>query len=261
MSLAGKKILITRPIEQAAAMGQSLRERNADPVYFSTIRIVPPASWDACDEAIDNYRTYHGVIITSVNAAKYFFNRAVERGLQPGLLPNSKVYVVGAKTAEAVASYGIAAARFPGVNNVHLLAEALCALPVLRKRFLFPKGNLAGSEITIALRVYGASVDEVTVYETAAGTGNVPHDPAVVDAAQVYAMLRSGTIDAIAFYSTSSVENFFAAVPPDAVHSTALAAIGSTTADALRTLALSVPIVPEQPTTEDLVSALEQYFL
>ncbi len=242
-------------------MAQLLREREAEAVYFPTIRIVPPVSWDACDDAIDNYRTYDAVIMTSVNAVRYFFNRAIERGLQPGLLPKSKVYVVGAKTAEAVASFGIAAARFPGVTNVRTLAEALCATPVFRKRFLFPKGNLAGSDITVALRAYGACVDEVIVYETTVGAaGDPPGDPAVLDAAQVCTMLESGTIDAVTFFSPSSVENFFAAVPQDAVRTAVLAAIGTTTADALLTLSLAAPIVPEQPTSEDLVSVLEQYF-
>jgi uroporphyrinogen III methyltransferase / synthase len=264
LSLAGKKILITRPIEQSETMTRLLRERSAEAVYFPTIHIVPPASWDDCDEAIDNYRTYDALIFTSVNAVRYFFDRAFERGVSPGLTLRPKVYVVGAKTADAVAGYGITASRFPGVTTVLMLAAALCSTPVLGKRFLFPKGNLAASDITWALRAEGATVDEVIVYETAAGRGDGTADAsptaAVLDTTEVCAKLRSGEIAAVTFFSPSSVENFLTTVPCDAVESAVLAAIGPTTAEALRTHSLPVQIMPAQPTSEELVAALDSYF-
>jgi len=265
VSLAGKKILVTRPLDQSDAITRLLHERGAKAVYFPTIRILPPASWDECDEAIDIYRTYHAVILTSVNAVRQFYGRAVERGLNAGFMQKNTVYVVGSKTAEAVASFGIAASRIPGVTTVAMLSDALCAMPVRGKRFLFPKGSLAGSEIAGALRAQGAQVDEVVVYRTAAygadEAGNVPAGTAgCADTAEVCAMLRSGAIDAVTFFSPSSVEGFFAAVPRDALGSAVVAAIGPTTADALHTLSLQVHIVAAEPSSEELVAALERYF-
>jgi len=73
-------------------------------------------------------------------------------------------------------------------------------------------------------------------------------------------MLRSGAIDAVTFFSPSSVEGFFAVVPRDALGSAVVAAIGPTTADALHTLSLQVHIVAAEPSSEELVAALERYF-
>ena len=260
MSLAGKHILITRPIDQAETITRLLREREAEAVYFPTIQIQPPKSWDECDDTIDTFRSYDAVIFTSVNAVRYFFNRAVERGLQPGLMPKCTVYVVGAKTADAVASYGIMASRFPGVTNSKMLAEALCALPVRNKRFLFPKGNLAGSEIAELLRAQKATVDEVVVYNTAAAQRDGAHESTELTAEAVCTRLRSRSIDAVTFFSPSSVDNFFAIMPQDAIGAAVIAAIGGTTAEALRALSVPVHIVPAHPTSEELVTALDRYF-
>jgi uroporphyrinogen III methyltransferase/synthase len=261
VSLGGKKILITRPIDQSETMTRLLRERSAEAVYFPTIHCVPPASWEDCDDAIDNYRTYDALIITSANAARFFFSRAFDRGLSAGLTLRTTVYAVGAKTADAVAGYGITASRFPGVTTVKMLADALCATQVKGKRFLFPKGNLAGSEITETLRAEGATVDEVIVYETVAGHADGPApSSAEVDTAGVCAMLRAGEIAAVTFFSPSSVDNFIHAVPAEALGRAALAAIGPTTAEALRAHSLPVKIMPAQPSAEDLVAALDAYF-
>ena len=258
VSLAGKKILITRPIDQADTLTRLLRERDADVIGFPVLRIGPPPSWDECDEAIDNYRTYDALIFTSVNAVKFFFNRVVERGIQPGLQSRYKVFVVGPKTAEAAASFGVLAARVPGVTTVRMLTEALCAMPVLKKRFLFPKGNLAGSDISLSLRARGATVDEVIVYETLPAVSG--GDTVSMDVDGLSALLGSGSIDAITFYSPSSVENFFSIIPQNVIGPAALAVIGPTTAEALHSLSLTEQIIPEHPTTEELVSALERYF-
>lgn len=266
MSIAGKKILVTRPMGQSATIARLLEERQAEVIHFPTIAIVPPMSWDDVDEAIDIYRTYHGVILTSVNAVRFFFNRAVERGLQPGLILQNSVYVVGAKSAEAAASYGIAAKRFPGVTTVKMLTEVLCAMPVAERRFLFPKGNLAGTEIADRLRARGATVDEVVVYETRAAGAPPPSPesasvPAVgIDPSRLRAMLKAHEIDAITFFSPSSVENFLALVPVDELGAAVIAAIGPTTADALATVSVPVHVVPREPSSEELVSALENYF-
>jgi uroporphyrinogen III methyltransferase / synthase len=258
VSLAGKKILITRPMDQAGTITQLLREHGAEAVYFPTIRIQPTSTWEECDEAIDNLRTYRALVFTSVNAVRYFFNRAVERGLKPGLLPNCTVYTVGAKTAEGVASFGIMASRLPGVTNSRTLAEVLSAQPVLQKRFLIPKGNLAGSEIAEALRARGANVDEVIVYETVSAEGE---GAGGMSAAGIREMIHQGDIDAITFFSPSSVDNFFALIPGDAVKDTIIAAIGLTTAEALDACTVRAHVVPARPSSEDLVAALEEFFL
>ncbi len=70
--LSGKRIIITRPLEQAQPFVDLLEKYEARPVVFSTIKIVPPQSWDEVDAALRNIATYDALIFTSVNGVRYF---------------------------------------------------------------------------------------------------------------------------------------------------------------------------------------------
>ena len=78
--LFGKRIVVTRAREQASDFAEILEREGACVVEFPTIRIVPPASWDAIDSAIERLGSYHWAIFTSVNGVKYFIERLKATG-------------------------------------------------------------------------------------------------------------------------------------------------------------------------------------
>jgi uroporphyrinogen III methyltransferase / synthase len=248
MPLQGKTVIVTRPQHQAEQFSLLLRERGAGVLFFPTIEIVPIERWDEVDEAIEHNRSYDAMIFTSSNAVRYFFDRARARGIGPETLMHKTIYALGSRTAEAASFYGIGAVRFPGAANARELASALIAEGLKHRRYLMPKGRLAGSLIAEALRARGKEVDEVIVYDTVLPHGGAePHDE--VEKA-----------DVVTFFSPSSVENFFFLLPDCTLRDAVVAAIGETTAGALRAMKIRVDIVPARPNVEDFAAAIENFF-
>lgn len=252
LPLRGKTVLVTRPREQAGEFIKLLEQLGASVTIFPTIEIVPPPSWDACDEAIRTINTFDGLLFTSANGVTAFVKRVqrIDRSLLE-VIRNKPIYAVGTKTQAALAQYDLPAAGTPELFDTNHLAETLASASVSGKRFLFPKGNLAGNELAAAVRRLGAEIVEVVVYATVAPSG--------VDTAELQRMLTERKIDIIAFFSPSSVQNLLGLVSIDALQSVLLAAIGASTARAIRNASLEVHIIAEQSTAAGLAAAIVKY--
>ena len=75
LPLHGKRVLVTRPAEQAGEFIQDLRNLGAEPVLCPTIRIVPPEDIRPLQAAIERLSEYDWVIFTSVNGVRFFFEQ------------------------------------------------------------------------------------------------------------------------------------------------------------------------------------------
>ena len=120
------------------------------------------------------------------------------------------------------------------------------------KRFLLPKGNLAGNVIKFALEEHGAIVDEVVVYDTV--------QPSNADTENIRQKLEKKEIDVITFFSPSSLSNFVAMVPPELLEDKTIAVIGQTTASAAKNASIPVHIVAEHATSANLVASIVRYY-
>ncbi|HTY10581.1 MAG TPA: uroporphyrinogen-III synthase [Bacteroidota bacterium] len=251
--LLGKTILVTRAKEQAAEFVKLLEQLGASVMLFPTIQIVPPKSWEECDNAIAHIGTYDAIVLTSSNAAENFFTRVrlADNGTAK-LIAEKTVYAVGEKTREAAEKHNIPVAAMPAVSDAKNLAITLSRTDVKGKRFLFPKGNLAGKVVTFALQEHGATVDEVVVYETI--------QPSETDAEAVKQRLRKNEIDVVTFFSPSSVSNFLASISEELLENTTIAVIGHTTAAAAKNLSLPVHVVAEHATSANFVGSIVRYY-
>src|SRR5690606_24173101 len=118
------------------------------------------------------------------------------------------------------------------------------------RRFLFVRGALARDVLPAGLRAAGAQVDEATVYRT---------EPAEVDAPALRAALVQGALDALTFTSPSAARRFAELLDEPARRAAAglaIAAIGGTTAAALRALGLPPTVEAERAGMRELVEAL-----
>lgn len=255
MSLSNRVILVTRPRDQAGGMVEEIERRGGTAVVIPMISIVPPASWAECDAAILRLREFDAIAFTSANAARAFVERLREDGFGPGVPRGPKVFAVGEKTAEALRREGVTVDRvaesFSGAGLVAALGDDLRGAAVL-----LPRGDLAREEVLRGLNDAGATVTAVTVY----ATGTPPGDE-LPDLGQ---RVRAGEFDVVAFASPSAAKNFSviagvtSTVPLPG--KTKCAAIGATTADALRGLGMSVDILARESTGNGLVRSIDEYF-
>lgn len=251
--LLGKTILVTRAREQAADFIKLLEQLGAAVVVFPTIQIVAPKSWDSCDKAIGNIEAYEAIILTSANAVEKFFSRMQHvRSSALQIVAEKIIYAVGERTRHAAEKYNVPMARMPDVYDSKHLAIALSRSDVAGKRFLFPKGNLAGDAVTFALQEHNAIADEVIVYETVS--------PSSADAETIEQKLSEKGIDIITFFSPSSIANFLAMFPLELINDRIVAVIGATTAASAKNLSLPVHIVAEHATSANLVASIVRYY-
>ncbi|HEX6826358.1 MAG TPA: uroporphyrinogen-III C-methyltransferase, partial [Nitrospiraceae bacterium] len=105
--LFGKRVVLTRAQEQAREFSQLLAAYGAEPVEVPTIQIVPPASWQAIDDAMTRLSTYQWLIFTSVNGVRPFMDRLYAAGKDARALANLRLCAIGPRTAQELGVHGL----------------------------------------------------------------------------------------------------------------------------------------------------------
>lgn len=257
--LGGYTILVTRPRAQSAEITSLFEGLGAEVVHLPTIEIVEPASWDAVDAAIDHFEIYDWLILTSSNAARFFFGRMNDR-LADTLIAGTRprVCAVGPATAKAVEEAGAVVDLIPEESKasgvVSSIIERLGGRARVRGvKFLIPRSQIAREELPDELTKLGATVEAVEAYRTVKPES---------DCEAVVRRLREGAIHAITFTSPSTVANFaglLGASDLSGVVGPALTGcIGPTTTAAAKEFGLSRIIQPERYNGSALVEAMAQ---
>lgn len=256
MNLAGKIILITRAAHQAEELVKAIERAGGIPLLFPTIEIAPPDSWDACDRALDALYMYDGLIFTSSNGVEFFFQRLKTRGFFPQGVQTKMICVVGEKTKQAVEQLRLRVTMIPEKFTALDLAKTLQQEDLNGKAFLFPRGNLGNTTLAENLKLLGAHVESIIVYQT--------QKPKQQDTNKIHNLLIKGKVDVVTFTSPSTVKNFVALFPNHHVktllQNTKIAVIGPVTESAVENSGFKVDIVAEKSTVESLVLAIETYF-
>jgi uroporphyrinogen-III synthase len=246
ISLAGKRILVTRPRAQAADLCDKLAALGAIPIQFPTIEIAPLDDYAALDDAIARLADYQWIIFTSVNGVSAFWQRLEVTGKNSNALDGIRVAAIGPTTARALEKRGIAAQFIPDEYVAEAIVEGIG--DVRGQRILLPRADIAREAMAIELERRGAHIEEITTYRTLPAAPD-PHG---------LAELQRG-VDAITFTSSSTARNFVALVG----HKTfgaAVACIGPITAQTVRELGLPVNVMATEYTMDGLVAALVKHF-
>jgi uroporphyrinogen III methyltransferase/synthase len=205
LALQGKRILVTRSASQASQFTDLLTSRGAEVIEMPTLAILPPTSWEFLDQAIASLPNYDWLILTSANAVDSFFERLKNSGKDSRALHALKVAVVGRKTAEVLANYGIKPDLVPTDFVADALVDAFLAIPnyvLIDKKMLFPRVESGGREILVEqLQTHGAIVDAVPAYESGCPAAIAP---VALEAIQN----QNQKLDAIAFASSKTVKHF-----------------------------------------------------
>jgi uroporphyrinogen III methyltransferase / synthase len=253
--LFGRSIVVTRAREQASDLIRQLTELGAEAIQCPTIQVKPPRDWTPVNVAIEAIDQYHWLVFTSVNGVDYFFDHLFEKGRDARALGHIKTAAIGPATAKRLETRGLKSDIVPDNYRAEAVVKAFSETNVRGTRILLPRAKEARSVLPVELTGMGATVDEVTVYETwqAENSGD-----------DLVKRLEEGTIDMVTFTSSSTVKNFWQLLPPDAaqrlMEGVAVASIGPITSRTARELALTVTLEAESYTIPGLVQAILNYW-
>lgn len=243
--LFGKRVLITRPADQAAEFAAKLWELGAEPIIAPTIAIGPPDDLDAAKDAVRRVRSYQWIVFTSANGVRAFFDRLIAEGRDARAFGDTRIAAIGPKTAEALAAHGVRADFIPARCVSEELAQELLKKSDKGDRILLYRAQEARDVLPDALRDGGREVDVAAAYKTT-----------LVDDADI--ARQAMKCDVWTFASASAVHGFMRNVP-DAVnlsHGKYIACIGPITAQAANTVGIRVDRVAEEYTVDGLLKAL-----
>jgi uroporphyrinogen-III synthase len=256
LTLAGRRILVTRAPGQASQLAEQLRALGATPILIPTIEIAPPASYAALDAALAALSGFDLVAFTSANAVEAFHQRAQFLGLTPA---PRRIAVVGPATARAVAAIGLDADVVPPVFTAESLAQTIVQtlLPEASgARILLLLAEQAPAKLASALADAGARVTVAAAYCNRIPEGSL---------AAVAALFAdpSKVPDAVTFTSASTAGNLIALLQAAGLTLPAAvvrASIGPVTSRALRDLGLPPHLEAVEPTIAALADSLAAYF-
>ena len=249
--LFGKRIVVTRSREQASDLSSRLSELGAEVIEFPVIK---PVAMPADKEFLCNLPSYDWVIFTSVNGVKFFVEQLREVGRDVRALGNAKIAGIGPATAEALESAGLKVDFHPSQFVAEKVLEEFPENPA-GMRILIPRAKQAREVLPKGLREKGATVDVYHVYETL---------PEAEGAEELKARLTAGEVDVVCFTSSSTVQNFMAAVgaggelPPNA--GITFASIGPITTKTAEEAGIKVQVEAAEHTIPGLVDSLCRYF-
>jgi uroporphyrinogen III methyltransferase/synthase len=257
--LFGRRVLVTRPREQARDLVERLQALGADTIEVPMIRITPPDDPTPLLNAAQDPTAFDWIIFTSANSVEGFMTALLSQHRDVRALQGPKLCTVGPGTAERLRRYSVVADVVPDEYRAEAVLHALAAHgPLAGVRVLLPRSDIGREIIAAQLRDAGATVTDVVAYRTVLDELVREGDP------DVYKMLLEGRIDVVTFTSASAVRNFVRIYGADQVadllKSTTVAVIGPVTADAARQAGITVSVQPASYTIAGLVDGIAAHF-
>ncbi len=235
LPLSGRKIILTG--EDQHAMAEDLRDAGGR-VFLRPMIETEAVNHSLLEKDLADF-SYDALVFTSKNAVCYFFDAFLKtRDIRD--LSNTSIYVVGEKTARALARYGLRADGHLNTYDGRHLAEFLKDRVHASYRVYYP--HAAGSDPYLgdALREIAATTERI-IYRSVAPAG-------IRSLPEAY--------DAVVFLSPSAVKNFIAAYGLSSMPKWAFA-IGHTTKRSLVKSGVKEEniVVGEKATQESLCEA------
>jgi uroporphyrinogen III methyltransferase/synthase len=249
--LFGRRVLVPRPAGQAERTARALRERGAEPRVVPVIEIAPPPDPAPLESACTRLGEYDWVLFTSANGVERLFAALERAGRDARAFGSSKVGVIGPRTADALARFGIRADRVAEEHVGEGLARDVLAFGTPR-RVLIVRALVARDALPTLLREAGAGVDVVAAYETR------PSDPE-----SLVELVQTGEVDTVLFTSSSTVTATVERLGPRAaalLGKLTVASIGPITTRTAEERGVRVDVTATTFTVDGLLDALERHF-
>ncbi len=164
LSLAGLKVMVTRPKDQASRLSKKLYEKGAEVVEIPTIETKSLKDNKKLLSAIENIKDYKWIALTSPTGAKVFFDFLVENSIDIRKFSNVKFASVGSTTTSIMKEKGIIADFTPSKYDGETLAKEI--LPKIDGKVLIPRAEQGSSGILDVFNENNIDYDDIGTYET-----------------------------------------------------------------------------------------------
>ncbi|MDX8379304.1 MAG: uroporphyrinogen-III synthase [Gallionella sp.] len=165
LPLAGLKILVTRPRDQAVQLAKAIEQAGGIPLLFPLLDIAPVQEAHCLQQQIKQLPAAKLAIFISPNAVKYAIDALYAVGLSPVDLRNAKLKIatVGKGSAQALHNLGFADVMTP---STRFDTEGLLMLlpQVAGWRVMILRGEGGRELLGDTLRSRGARVEYVACY-------------------------------------------------------------------------------------------------
>lgn len=246
--MRSRRILVTRPADQADDLAVLLSARGLEPVVAPTVAVDISSTRSGLADMLAGLAGADWLVLTSANGA-----RALSASLDGGHLPDDlRVAAVGPATASALRDAGIPVDHVPDVHLTVAIADGLG--DVRGRRVVLARADAATPDLRNALLERGARVEEVVAYRTIEGPG--AHGDDVRDA------LRE-PLSGIAFTSGSTVRGLVELTPAadrGRLRSIPAFCIGPVTVDVAHRHGFDVALVADPHTALGLADAIADHY-
>ncbi len=196
-ALAGRHIVVTRPVAQAAHMIEALLQRGAVPVRFPVLSILDVEDTRPIADAAMRLDGFDLVVFVSPNAVSKALDIMLRHRRWPdGLLAAT----MGRSSERELAARGVSRVIAP---TLRFDSEALLELPELQemsgRRVLICRGDGGREVLGNTLTQRGATIEYLTCYHRGRPTA---------DPAPLLALWEEGRLDAVTLTSSEGFENF-----------------------------------------------------
>ena len=247
--LFGKKILVTRPANQAAALAAPLAEQGAEVLFQPAIEISSSGDWGPVDAALLRLSDFDWLVFSSANGVRMLLERLLETRRDLRALGRVKIAAIGSGTAEELLRYHLRADLVPDEFRAESLAGHL-AENARGKRFLLARASRGREVLADELAAAGGIVEQVVVYES---TDIAVADPHIVE------LLQAGKIDWVTVTS-SAIARSLVRLFGDSLRKTRLASISPITSGTLRELGFEPAAEANEYTMAGVVEAIQNVY-
>lgn len=197
-TLAGARVLVTRPRDQAENLARLIEARGGEAIRFPVIEIAEPQDTQALLAVIGRLKDFALAIFISPNAVNRAMNLILARG---GLPPALRVACVGRGSARELKHFGIEDVIVP---QGRFDSEALLELPELQqvagKRIVIFRGEGGRELLGDTLKARGAEIEYAECYRRVRPN---------TDTTPLLRRWARGEIDIVSVTSVDGLHNLF----------------------------------------------------
>ncbi len=254
LPLAGKTVMVTRPVAQAGALARQLERRGACVLEAPSIEIRPVEDAASIDAALTALPSADWWVFTSANGVDAALGRLGELGRDMRSFPQVQIAAIGSATAEALARHHLRADLMPETFTTRGLAEAMQRTELAGKRVVLFRADLADGDLAETLQQTVAVVESVVAYRIHATT-LLPQ--CAIDA------ISAGRVDWITATSAATARNMVKLIGDagvgEALGKVRFASIGPVTTQTLESLGYPPAITADPCTISALAEAITAY--